>query len=132
MFLNSDRFQLLRPGPRPKEFGVLPSARMAFTAARLLGTDPPAPGAENAAALKYCSTVRLSFGRLGSPVITARQPSPPPVISRLPSRLLVPRVPRESGAPLWKRVMPDICQPSNTCFTTAWLITRLSRGTFHR
>src|SRR5215471_3781975 len=132
MFLNSDKFQLFRPGPRPKEFGVLPRARIRFTAARLLGTAPPTPGAKKTAALKYCSTVRLLLGRLGSPLITARQPSPPPVISRLPSRLLVPSVPRESGAPLSKRVMPDTCHPSNTCFTTAWLITRLSRGTFHR
>src|SRR5215470_6469051 len=132
MFLNNDRFQLFRPGPRPKEFGVLASARIRYTAARLLGTAPPTPGAENTAVLKYCSTVRLLLDRLGSPLITARQPSPPPVISRLPSRLLVPRVPSESGAPLWKRVMPDSCQPSNTCFTTPWLITRLSRGTFHK
>src|SRR5215471_2711572 len=132
MFLKSERSQLFRPGPRPKVLGVLPSARMRFTSARDLGAGPPTPGAEKAAVLKYCSTVRWSLGRLGSPLITARHPSPPPVMSRPPSRLPVPRLPSESGDPLVNRVMPDICQPSNTLFTNAWLITLLSLGRSNR
>src|SRR5215468_1307913 len=121
MFLKSARSQLFRPGPRPNVLGVLPSARMRFTSARVLGAGPPTPGAEKAAVLKYCSTVRWSLGRLGSPLITARHPSPPPVISRLLSRLPVPRTPpvalvvealSESGDPLVNLVIPDICQPS--------------------
>src|SRR5215813_12719766 len=132
MFLKSERFQLFTPGPRPKVFGVLPSARMRITSARFLGAGTPTPGAEKTAVLKYLSTVRWSLGRLGSPLITARHPSPPPVRSRLPSRLPDPSVPSESGDPLVNRVMPDICQPSKTCFTTAWLINLLSRGRSHR
>src|SRR5262249_9781667 len=74
----------------------------------------------------------LVLGRTGFPLITGRQPSPPPVRSILLSRFPVPRVPIESGEPLWNRVTPEICQPSNTCLTNALFTTRLRRGRFQR
>src|SRR5882762_6967998 len=111
-FLNRARSVLLIPGPRANVNGVLPRARTCITPARLV-TCWASAGGEKTDALNHWSTFRAPDDSTGLPDITARQASPPPVMS-VPKLLVVVAahgafgmeqpvlrlVDSESGAPL--------------------------------
>src|SRR5262249_29845895 len=100
IFLNSDRSQLLTPGPRITSFGALPNV--------------PLAGRANASVLKKRVKARSPLDTMGLDSTTARTPSPPPAMSA-PS--VVDR-PIPSGTPLWKMVIPESCQRSRIAFAT--------------
>src|SRR5262249_57514231 len=112
--------QLLVRGRRNTCFGALPKS--------------PLAGSAKAAALIHCggpirpllsvTGFRSLLSNVGSPNITRRDPSPPPVMSVL----FVVVKPTPLGVPLAKAVIPDNCQSSKTALTTLLSHSRVARG----
>src|SRR5579885_2956301 len=111
------------PGPRIGDRGMVPMFAIVSGGHPVAGQTPPLywTGSANAEGSYH---LRNFFGTLGSPTISGRAPSPPPVRLMAGDSFIV----IVSGLPLSKVVISEICQPSKTARTNRWGARRLIRG----